>query len=283
MDSYKSIIAALQLFSETMGMIMDEVTMQISFALLGASWLLFLYGITQAIIVFENKKSNIFIFCVIGLISGIIDVMMVTSMFFWGGDFKLLSVVVTPFWYAMIQCSTWAYCARIKTIGGILCKEKKYINYLPWFVLLLQIPSNALYLITLCTNYCAGITLVARAVFSILIAIVELFLYAVLLKNMNEILEYRVKIKKLLQLETTASVVFLILLDIVLIFSMLSHTNLDYILRPFTYILRIVVLIRFFTELLQELETNSFSRLTNMSDVIVQAQQDSHIEESSIK
>ena len=221
---------------------------------------------------FENKKSSTFLFCVTGLVSGIVQIMIVTSMYFWGGNLKILSLITTPFWYIMIQSSIWAYCQRIKAIGGILCKEERYINHLPWVVLVFQFPTNFMYLYTLFTNEAFQLTVVVRAAFSILIALIELYLYYLLLRKMNDLLEYRVKIKRLLKLETTASVIILILLDILLIVSMLMGTKLDYMLRPFTYLLRIVVLIRFFTGLLQELESNSFSRLSNRPTELVPEQ-----------
>ena len=235
----------------------------ISFSLLGASWILFLNGIAQAFVVFENRSSKIFLFCVFGLVCGIVEIMLTTSTMYWGTDTRIISIAVAPFWFFMIQCATWAYCLRIKALGGFMSRKERYIMYIPWLVFIIQIPADFFFVFSMFLVEYYRIFLIATTVFSVLIAIIEIFLYFILLRKMLEILEYRKRLKTVLAFEMTVSLIVVVMLDILLIISKTMNTKLDLVLRPFTYILRIVVLIRFFSDLLGEIQRNSYSRISN--------------------
>ena len=232
----------------------------LSFMLLGAGWLLFIQGIAKALVVFNNKQSKMFLICIFGLICGIIQLMLVSSALYWGVNAKLIAVVATPFWYTMIQCASWAYSIRIQSMG-IISNWDSFVGYAPWIILTLQIPSNVLYLVATFIPRYYDMYLVVVIVFSAAISFFEVFLYLVLLSKVVNVLEYRKSLKSVLIYEMNASLLLLVVFDFVLIVSKVLIGKLDIILRPFTYLLRIVIIIRFYSDLLNGISSTYFSQL----------------------
>ena len=207
--------------------------------------------------------------CIIGLVSGITNISINIGIIFGGGNVQSLSIAALPFWFIMIQSATWAYCTRIKAIGGYLNKQERIVRYVPWLVFVFQVVLSVYFITATFTGVSIQAYLIIRILFSILIAIIELSLYYLLIRKVMDLLEYRMRIKKLLAYELTGSLVLLMILDLLLIVSFTTRTKLDYILRPFTYLLRIVVLIRFFGDLLEELAFNTMSRISDLPDSLM--------------
>ena len=211
-----------------------------------------------------------FVCCISGLICGIICICLNVAILFWGGNSVALKLAVLPFWFIMIQSATWAYCMRIKVLGGYLSKEEKSLKFIPWIIMAFEL---TIWIYTICIIMIRGLSsdayLVIRIIFSVIITCIEVFLYFLLIRKVTDLLEFRKKMKTILAYELTGSLILLVLLDLILIVSLMMNTKMDYILRPFTYLLRIVVLIRFFGDLLDELTCNSLSRISNRPDSLL--------------
>ncbi len=232
---------------------MTDVLETLALMVLGASCLLFIQGMFQSITVFNSKRSRMFVLCICGLISGILQCILVTSGLYWGVNGHVIAIVATPFWYLMIQSASWVYCIRIQSLG-VRSSQDKYVRYIPWVILVLQIPANVLYIMASFDKRYFNLNVIIGTIFSVFIALFEIYLFIVLLLKVVNVLEYRRRVKNLLIYEIVVSLVLLIFLDTALIIAKVANWKFDLILRPFTYLLRIVIVIRFFEDLLDGLK-----------------------------
>ena len=113
-------------------------------------------------------------------------------------------------------------------------------------------------------------SLIYSTVFSVIIALAEIFMYYVLFHKIIDILEYRNAVKKVLMIELTLSLVFLVILDIILIYCKLDQNRFDKYLRSFSYLVRMVLLIQFFSDLLNDLERHPRSGISNSTMDLMQ-------------
>ena len=233
--------------------------------LIGAGCLLFIQGTANAIVVFQKKRGIMFMICLVGLFSGIILLMLDAAALFWGTSLKFIAIFATPFWYLTIQCASWAYCIRIRSMG-VISKFDKFVDYTPWAILVFQIPANVLFILMVFNPEYQELYVIVSVIFSAAISVSEVFLYVVLLKKVLNILEYRRRVKNALSYEMFGSLILLIVLDAVLIVSKIMTDRLDIILRPFTYLLRIVIIIRFYDILLDGLLISGTSISAQMSE-----------------
>eukprot|EP00835_Amoeboradix_gromovi_P002371 NODE_133_length_18153_cov_0.298050.p7 type:complete len:257 gc:universal NODE_133_length_18153_cov_0.298050:15419-16189(+) len=226
-------------------------------SLLSGCWILFLRGISKAVIVFKNKSSAIFVFCVLGLIFSITlsSFISLTNLF---SINALVSRVVTQvLWLFMIQFVTWMSCLRIKSLGGYFCNDDLYIEYVPWFLLLVQLSISVPTILGLYVPFYDFIAMIMSLTFSVAICLSEIYMYKVLRYKVKTFLEYRRKLRSLLLKELTIALVVLITMEILLIVSKIFNATVMTTGRPFSYLVRIVILVQFYDNLLSELDTDS--------------------------
>ncbi len=244
----------------------EDNTAMLAFMISGSSWVLFIQGIIQCGMVFKRKKSTIYILSIIGLVSAIAELTIVLSFLYFNLDEHIYVVLVTPLWIIMIQAATWVYCIRIKSLGGIT-KYDYIISKTPWVILMAQLPTIIIFNLKLyykqlqVVNYISGICL------SVIITVCEIIQFVGLLSKVLEMLEYRTFIKKLLRIEISLALVMMILFDISLLVFKIVKTPLDVVIRPFSYILRIVLVIRFFDDLLDQVNESYLSSITSKRDL----------------
>eukprot|EP00834_Sanchytrium_tribonematis_P004433 NODE_218_length_12464_cov_0.653781.p8 type:complete len:263 gc:universal NODE_218_length_12464_cov_0.653781:9638-8850(-) len=242
----------------------------IAFAIYGADVLLFLQALCKALIVFPNKGRKFFILIIIGLIAAILHGTMVTITIYLGVPGIFHSIFGSIAWYLMIFCSNYLYAMRIKSLG-LNNKYDKLVSWTPWIMLIIMIPNNTIGTTSLYIDGDVGSSLkyvsyIIAITFSVLIAVLEIFLYSILFQKLMEILEYRNDAKKKLIYELSASLILLITIDLLLIISKAAANNIDKSLRPFSYLLRLYMLIRFYDELLEEVNKSYLSRLPSRFD-----------------
>ena len=222
------------------------------FFLWGASWMLYVQGLIQAYNVFNDKKGRVFILVIVGLTSAIIRYCSVMAVLYFEMDQIYHCTIGALAWILMILSSALVYSLRIKSIGGYT-KHARYINWAPWLLLIPMIPANIL----ASYGYYHGsefkeVQMVCALFLGALIAMFEIYLYVVLFLKIWEMLEYRSRVKQRLLIEMSVGLAFLIVLDIVIFFTKLFSWPLDKCLRPFSYIVRLVLVIKFFDILVDE-------------------------------
>eukprot|EP00835_Amoeboradix_gromovi_P004239 NODE_318_length_11118_cov_0.235049.p3 type:complete len:255 gc:universal NODE_318_length_11118_cov_0.235049:9668-8904(-) len=242
---------------------MSIFSINLSNMILGACWILFILGILKAFEVFENHYSQIFRFCIVGLVNGITLATLLNAVSFWSlEDRFLVGITCIPFSIIMVQCVSWMYCIRIRSFGGYYSKHDIYIEYAPWIILLFQIPAVTLNIIGQVWPQYNYMGTVITVLFSAIICITEVYMFVVLRIKVDMFLEYRELLKnKLITLLKTAMVV-LILLDISLMIFKILNIQLVGMLRALAYLMRINVLVEFYGTLLREM---SFKNISNPS------------------
>ena len=229
-----------------------NITTALRFMLFGASWCLFLQGLIQCSIVFKRKHNIIWILSIVGLVSAIVDCTLAMSYSFFGLDLKIYTIAQTPFWILMIQCASWIYCKRITSLGGSSVYDE-HIRGTPFIILAVQIPTQVTYNLLPYYPSMNFPVLISGICLSIIISVCEIYMYIALLAKIVDLLEYRTSLKKMLVYEITMGLCMLVLFDIALVVAKCSDSSLDISLRTYTYLLRIVIIIRFFDDLLQNL------------------------------
>lgn len=226
--------------------------------LFGADWLLFLLAMVQAFRVFPQKRKRFFILVVVGLCAAILFESVSVAVFqfnvnpLWG----LLSI---SGWYVMITCCNFVYAIRIRSLGvygGVL---DRVASCIPWFFLGLLTPIYVIAMISpaLPINPNSAAVKVVATVLQITlsgsIAVGEIFLFVVLLRKVQMILEFRDDVRRRLMRELSVSVAVLVALEIAVLVSKFVGGNYDRLLRPLVYILRFFLVIRFYDDLLEDI------------------------------
>ncbi len=224
----------------------------------GADWLIFAVAMVQAFRVFPQKRKRFFGMLVAGLCSSMLYVTVSVAVYQFGAN-KLWLLLGTSGWYIMIICSNFVYATRIKSLGLFGGRVDRVAAATPWFFLFLLTPILALSLlgpflpINGSTAAVKTASFVLAVVLSACIAVGEIFLFVVLLKKVREILEFRDDVRKRLVVELSVAVAILVALEVALLVSKFLPNNVDRILRPLVYLLRYFLVIRFYDELLEDI------------------------------
>ena len=233
-----------------------EPLKMLAFMFWGADWLLVVQGITRAVVVFPHKRKKMFILIVAGLVSSLLNSSLAMAEIYFGNPLIYYTIFGLSSWYVMIFTSSYVYAIRIKSLGGH-SKFDKSVQLTPWIILIFAIPVNTIGLLSRYLPQLVSVNLISSTIFSVFLAVGEIYLYSVLLYKISDILEYRDGAKRILIYQLTASLGLLTILEVLLIASKLSSNAMDRFLRPFNYTLRLVLVIQFFDDLLQELENSS--------------------------
>eukprot|EP00835_Amoeboradix_gromovi_P004241 NODE_318_length_11118_cov_0.235049.p5 type:complete len:253 gc:universal NODE_318_length_11118_cov_0.235049:6427-7185(+) len=242
------------------------ILLMLSHMVLGASWLLYIQGMIKCLFIFKNKTSTISLICILGLTCAIIDVTVLVSGIYSDEKYAIDVVIVAPFWFIMIQCASWIYCIRIQSIGGYYSKHDRYIGYVPLIILGFQIPAVIFTVLALFMTQYREMGIVCGIVLSVAITILEIYMFSVLIIKLQIFLEFRENTKSILIYQMTAALALMVVLEILLIISKAVFYKFDVILRPFTYLLRIVIVLQFYDELLSDLDSIPLSNLVDRKD-----------------
>eukprot|EP00835_Amoeboradix_gromovi_P004240 NODE_318_length_11118_cov_0.235049.p4 type:complete len:254 gc:universal NODE_318_length_11118_cov_0.235049:5466-6227(+) len=240
----------------------------LSHMLFGACWTVFIQGIVKCLVVFQNKSAVIFKISVLGLFCAIIEATALASSLYLGADIKLVTYVVVPFWFVMIQAANWVYCLRIRSMGGYYSKHDKYIIYIPWIIFVLQVPYVVISILVIHQPAYNQLNTIWGISFSIAISLLEIYLYLVLLAKLRVFLEYRPNLKTALSYELTGGLLLILILELLLIFVIVFLSQLSGMLRPFTYILRLMIVVKFYDELIMDLGSSELSVTRDTSAVL---------------
>ena len=249
--------------------------------LLGVNYYLFIAGISQAYLVFKRKTSLIFILVISGLIVSITEATVSYIWLYVENDYEvLLGSITCVAWHFMLQIPCWLYCLRIQSLMGYDYNVIRYVRLAPFILALSQIPSAISFIIAMVNYDLWGYFVICSAFTTCVACIVEILLNVVLLRRVSTMFQYRKQVKKQMAMALTGSMVLLILIDICLLAVKLSLSKiqalslpspvaqLDNALRPFSYMLRIKIAIRFFDDLIDKVNnrpktTDSYARWFN--------------------
>eukprot|EP00834_Sanchytrium_tribonematis_P004803 NODE_256_length_11672_cov_0.220168.p5 type:complete len:276 gc:universal NODE_256_length_11672_cov_0.220168:10540-9713(-) len=245
---------------------MVSITEALAFMLFGADIIIYLAAISKSYFVFPHKSKLFFILLQTGLFSAIFNACIVMSEQYLDAPRLLNDILGTLTWFIMIFIANYLYSVRINSLA-IYSKFDQLVKWTPWLLLLVMLPTQALgiisYYIPQMDLRLSGYFL--AIIFSFMIAIGEILLYVVLLRKILEILEYRLDIKRKLSVELSLSLFILCIFDILLIISKLQLNTLDRPLRAFTYLLRLLFLIRFYDDLLDSVGQQGYLSSLNLS------------------
>lgn len=226
--------------------------------LFGVDWLLFLLAMVQAVRVFPQKRKRFFVFVVVGLCGAILYESVTVAVFQFGAN-PLWGLLSISGWFVMITCCNFVYAIRIRSLGVYGGAVDRVAACTPWFFVCLIAPIYVIALISpaLPINPNTAAVKVAATVLQIAlsgsIAVGEIFLFAVLLRKVRMILEFRDDVRRRLMRELSVSVAVLVGLEIAVLVSKFVGGNYDRLLRPLVYLLRFVLVIRFYDELLEDI------------------------------
>eukprot|EP00834_Sanchytrium_tribonematis_P004486 NODE_224_length_12322_cov_0.795549.p3 type:complete len:269 gc:universal NODE_224_length_12322_cov_0.795549:4300-5106(+) len=256
----------------------------IAFALWGADVLLFFQCMCKSYFVFPHKNRKFYMLLVSGLIGGIIfaTTTIITSYFLVGN--VPVSIFGLVAWFVMIVNCYFVYSIRIQSMGGYN-RFDKFAAKIPWIFIIVTLP---IFLIVVVTYFLVNdqakeilkeVSLVLGIIFSVLITVSEAFLYLVLLQKVREILEYRTTAKKKLVWELSFALVLIVILDVLLIISKVAIVSLDKNLRPFTYLLRFVYIVRFYDDLLEDVNQSYLSNISRHDSYHIESKSLEYLEE----
>eukprot|EP00834_Sanchytrium_tribonematis_P003303 NODE_123_length_17687_cov_0.732261.p9 type:complete len:259 gc:universal NODE_123_length_17687_cov_0.732261:16604-15828(-) len=232
----------------------------------GGSLCLMIQNFLLAVMTFDKKRNKIFQLIIAGLLICFGLSTLVLSKSF---DDKLENMIVYKniVWFVLVQTVSWLYVLRIKSLGNYI-DEDRYVNYLPCVVALLQIPCifvNALGLkdIKLLKDRYTYFA-IAGSVFSLGITIIEIYMYYILLKKLDFILEYRPRVAKKLKSQLQITCAFMATLEIGLAILRCVYP-ITFAISPIIYMLRISVLIKFYSDLLANIDSDCIEDLSRRS------------------
>ena len=253
------------------------------FMLLGMDYYMFITGIIRAYFVFKRKKSVIYFLVIGGLTTTITEASVSYLWLYLPSDQEVVLGVLTCIsWHLMLQLPCWLYALRIKSLMGLDYTAKKYAQCAPFILAIAQVPSAVSFMIAMFNYDLWSWFVICSAITTFVSCFVEIGMYWVLMKRVKEMFQYRQQIKQQMAMELTLSMVALIVIDIALVVVKLSATSLkplslpspvpqfDNALRPFSYLLRINIAIKFFDDLIEKVNnrpttTESYARWFNSS------------------
>eukprot|EP00835_Amoeboradix_gromovi_P005637 NODE_550_length_6834_cov_0.214402.p4 type:complete len:253 gc:universal NODE_550_length_6834_cov_0.214402:3425-2667(-) len=230
----------------------NDVTTVTVLVLFGADVVLFVQGMVKSLTIFPQKRKLMFNLIVVGLTASMVQGCFSIVDLYGGVNQVLYTTFTTIAWFLMMNCTNFAYSTRIKSLGGYF-RLQKLVSVLPWALMFYMIPVNVLSTLARYDSDYYLANLISSSIFSIVIAISEIFLTLVLLYRILDILEYRNSVKRKLIVQLLLSLLLLIVLELLLVVTKFSLFALGRVIRPFTYLIRLLFLIQFFGDLLHEI------------------------------
>eukprot|EP00835_Amoeboradix_gromovi_P001918 NODE_98_length_21025_cov_0.475055.p7 type:complete len:246 gc:universal NODE_98_length_21025_cov_0.475055:3192-3929(+) len=235
----------------------------------GASWCLFTESLFQCYIVFREKQSRIFLFSALGLFCGISCMCLSVLHSYYDFRFVMYTVFFSVSWLLMVQSATWIYYARVKSLG-IISKFDYYMKYVPAGILIFQVPFVVLFNLQPIFSTLDPYLYLLETLVNCAILVGEIILYISLVYKLIDIFEYRQKTKKMLIVEISFALMLTLVLDILVITLQILGIQLYIFIRSFSYIVRIALVVRFFDDLIFELEnTRHRVHISDSKDFIV--------------
>ena len=225
----------------------------------GGSICLFLQYVMQAHFVF-TRKGKIFWTILLGLVLSMIEATLV--LFYFYTDINdttqaVLGCFISVLWFTIIQIATVLSVVRLKSLGNYMYFDK-YLDYIPPIVAFLELPKavsiilGSLELLALPHEYYGFSTFL----FSASAIVVEVGLYYMLHLKLNHIMELQPNKLKRLSFTIKFTTAIVLLLEFGIIVAKWIHMNInesiniDFSMRPLAQILRIYIIIQFYSDLL---------------------------------
>eukprot|EP00834_Sanchytrium_tribonematis_P000891 NODE_18_length_47517_cov_0.674814.p13 type:complete len:318 gc:universal NODE_18_length_47517_cov_0.674814:37087-36134(-) len=167
-----------------------------------------------------------------------------------------LDGVISLTWLLMIQLEFWVYITRMTSLGSYMWFDK-YIKYLPFLVLLLQVPvSVGIGLeMTWQENYEEAAEMLFVAL-SVGIIIMEIILDTLLIKKLRFIMEFKRNTLQKLSRFIILFCVMVVILESTLIVSCILSPVIYLCARPVICAFRIYMIVEFFQKLLRDQENS---------------------------
>eukprot|EP00835_Amoeboradix_gromovi_P004442 NODE_346_length_10492_cov_0.275955.p5 type:complete len:274 gc:universal NODE_346_length_10492_cov_0.275955:9899-9078(-) len=236
----------------------------------GGSACLFLQYSLHAYTVFCDKTGKIYILTVLGLILCFLEsCLTLVNVYFNPTDSQkqpeltdaslhwyLINIPMNVVWFFMVQIVTWLYVLRIESLGYYF-KFDKYLKYAPFLIAVMQMPTVVINLErSKVDDDSYQYFMIFSSAFSIIITLVELYMFVILLRKLNFILEYKpiilTKMGKHLKISCFAVMILEITMAVVRFFFLI-----DFSISPLIYLLRIYIIIQFYSDLLVSINRES--------------------------
>eukprot|EP00834_Sanchytrium_tribonematis_P007174 NODE_613_length_5385_cov_1.452138.p2 type:complete len:248 gc:universal NODE_613_length_5385_cov_1.452138:2214-1471(-) len=225
-----------------------SVDMNMCYAVVGATILLSIQTTILCFTTLKSKTSKIFISCILSIFCCLAQSLLAID---------YLNGNRTEWWYALLISVLFltyttlvglVYVWRVNSLGGF-SKLDKYLKYVPIIIFISVLPTNILFIATP-SSY---ILYVVRAFSHFMILACEIFLFSALYYKIEDIMEYRKELRSKLLIQTSISLIFMCLLDVLVIYLHLSGTYLNFVVRPVSHLLRIYILCYFYKQLIEDL------------------------------
>eukprot|EP00834_Sanchytrium_tribonematis_P004079 NODE_183_length_13752_cov_1.079103.p4 type:complete len:256 gc:universal NODE_183_length_13752_cov_1.079103:3886-4653(+) len=236
------------------------------YILTGMESILFIITIVMAYYIFPQKIKPFYIILNIALISTMITALFATPQLVEIPTMMQL-IIQGFFWHSMIFFGNWAYSRRILTLG-IQSQYDKLVKLTPYILIIITTPTAGLVtgFVDFKSEYLRAMADISFIVFSVCMCIVEFGLFAILLQKVFYILEYRVAAKRKIRNELIFSLILLIIIETGLVVSIVRQSAFAVTLRPLTYFIRLLFLIRFYSGLMDSLDQPIDLRNTSKSN-----------------
>eukprot|EP00835_Amoeboradix_gromovi_P004166 NODE_309_length_11266_cov_0.459479.p3 type:complete len:268 gc:universal NODE_309_length_11266_cov_0.459479:9426-8623(-) len=245
----------------------------ISTAIWGGTISLALQYLLNAVITFEKKYNKMFIGIVCAIFLCVLESTIAIHYIYYSqyNDNPQNQLIMGSFfaftWFSMIQVVTWLYVLRIDSLGKY-CKFDKCCWTIPYFIGVFEL-FTVIGIVLHATqidsfkNYYRYSSLV----FTVISILLEIFMTYLLIKKLSFILEYRDDLLAKLGLQIKVACVAVVLLEVAIIVLKFYGSFVDVALRPFTYIVRIYVIIQFYDDLIMALHHSNSSGLAAISEL----------------
>eukprot|EP00835_Amoeboradix_gromovi_P001202 NODE_50_length_27150_cov_0.307308.p7 type:complete len:305 gc:universal NODE_50_length_27150_cov_0.307308:11622-10708(-) len=230
----------------------------------GGATCLFLQYMLHAYTVFALKTSKIYLLIVTGLILCYLEsCLTIVNIFVVDGnstrytshslrDWYLINIPMNIIWFFMVQVVIWLYVLRIQSLGTYGTIDR-YLKYSPVVVAIMQLPNLVINLARLNIESIDDVKyhyfVISSSVFSVCITIVEIAMFLILIKKLNFILEYKQAVLLKIGFHLKITCVAVIFLDVVMAIVRFQFP-VDFSISPIIYLLRIYIIIQFYSDLL---------------------------------
>ncbi len=219
--------------------------------LFGADALLFLFGAFRALCLFSEKRNRIFGCVAAGLVCAMGEAAIAYTSF----DPGTMVLIFSPLWVIMVQATTWLYVFRIRTLR-VFPECDNWVRVTPWAILVGQIPVIVLFNLDTADPLLRTAMLAVGLTYDACVIAIEIALFLVVMKKLLFLLEYRPTFKRYFVYETAVMLTLIVLGDAARMTAfVLAITPLTLTLSASTYLFRLVVVIRTYEIVRNEIET----------------------------
>lgn len=225
--------------------------------LFGLDIAMFCFGAFKAMRLFRNG-CKMLTFLGAGLVCGMIQASVAIGMVNY--PVGALVLVFSPFWFILIQTTTWIYVFRIQTLR-VMSWMDPLVGRVPWLILAGQIPVIILFNLDIYLGGALGFTLAVGLTYDAIVIVFEVGLFVVLLRKVLCLLEHRPLFKARFKRDMTAICVVIVLSDIARMTAfILAEQPLIIVVSATTYLFRLIMIPHFYEILVDEVRANPLGK-----------------------